>query len=55
MNRREFLSLAAGGSMAAVMSLAGCDTELAERRAATPTLTSQPANRLDSLLVNDLP
>ncbi len=33
-NRRKFLSLAAGGSMAAVMSLAGCDTELAERRAA---------------------
>jgi len=34
LNRREFLSLAAGGSIAAAMSLAGCDTELAERRAA---------------------
>jgi len=33
-NRRRFLSLAAGGSMAAVTSLAGCDTELAEHRAA---------------------
>jgi hypothetical protein len=34
LNRRQFLSLAAGGSVAAAMSLAGCDTELAERRAA---------------------
>jgi len=29
-NRREFLSLAAGGSVATALSLAGCDTELAE-------------------------
>ena len=29
MKRREFLSLAAGGSLAAVMSLAGCESELA--------------------------
>jgi arylsulfatase A-like enzyme len=34
LNRREFLSLAAGGSAAAVMSLAGCDSELAGRVAA---------------------
>ena len=33
-NRRRFLSLAAGGSVATGMFLAGCDTELAERRAA---------------------
>ncbi|MHC4751998.1 MAG: sulfatase family protein [Planctomycetota bacterium] len=33
-NRREFLSLAAGGSVAAVMSLASCDSELAGRGAA---------------------
>ena len=29
LDRREFLSLAAGGSLAAVMSLAGCESELA--------------------------
>lgn len=34
LNRRQFLSLAAGGSVAAAMSLAGCDTERAERSAA---------------------
>ncbi len=34
LNRREFLSLAAGGSAAAAMALTGCDKELAERRAA---------------------
>ena len=33
LNRREFLNFVAGGS-AAALSLAGCDTELAERRAA---------------------
>ncbi len=32
LNRREFLNFVAGGS-AAALSLAGCDTELAERRA----------------------
>jgi len=35
MDRRQFLSFAAGGSVAAALSLAGCDTELVERRAAT--------------------
>ncbi len=34
MDRRQFLSFAAGGSVAAALSLAGCDTELAERRVA---------------------
>jgi arylsulfatase A-like enzyme len=34
LNRRDFLSLAGGGSVAAAMSLAGCDRNLAERRAA---------------------
>ena len=34
LNRRNFLSLAAGGSVAAAMSLAGCDRNLAEGRAA---------------------
>lgn len=34
LNRREFLSLAAGGSVAAAMSLTGCDIERAERSAA---------------------
>ena len=34
LNRREFLSFAAGSSVAAAMSLAGCDTERAERRTA---------------------
>jgi arylsulfatase A-like enzyme len=34
LNRREFLNLAAGGSLAAVMSLAGCESELAGRGAA---------------------
>jgi len=34
LNRRDFLSLAAGGSLAAAISLAGCDQNLSERRAA---------------------
>ncbi len=34
LNRRDFLSLAAGSSVAAAMSLAGCDRNLAERRTA---------------------
>jgi len=34
LNRREFLSLAAGGSVAAAMSLAGCDGKLAALQAA---------------------
>jgi arylsulfatase A-like enzyme len=32
LNRRDFLSLAAGGSLAAAMSLTGCDRNLAERQ-----------------------
>ena len=34
LNRRNFLSLAAGGSITAAMSLTGCDRNLAERQAA---------------------
>jgi len=34
LNRRDFLSLAAGGSIAAAMSLAGCNGNLAEARTA---------------------
>jgi arylsulfatase A-like enzyme len=33
-NRRDFLSLAAGGSIAAAMSLTGCDPDFSERRRA---------------------
>ncbi|GAH35841.1 unnamed protein product, partial [marine sediment metagenome] len=34
LNRRQFLTLATGGAMAAVMPLTGCNSELAGRRAA---------------------
>ena len=35
LNRRDFLSLAAGGSLAAVMSLTGCDLNISKQQAAS--------------------
>ena len=35
LNRRDFLSLAAGGSLAAAMSLTGCDRNISKQQAAT--------------------